>query len=110
MFRGTTSEIVGVVHGHIGIQLYADAVLLGDWSATILLQRPSHLVLAVSERTLLPILLEAAPLASLAERLRDEVSIVVHRLGGSAAIIEEERAAMESLCSRRRTAVRCSAL
>ena len=42
---------------------------LGDWYANVLFCRPQHLILCVSERTLLPLVIPAKPLASLEQRL-----------------------------------------
>jgi hypothetical protein len=43
--------------------------LLGDWYANILFARPEQLAVCVSERTLLPIVVPAAPASQLGQRL-----------------------------------------
>jgi hypothetical protein len=42
---------------------------LGDWYANLHVMRPAHLVLAVSERTLLPVLVPAKDIGGLPERI-----------------------------------------
>lgn len=70
--------------------------VLGDWYANILFHRPKHFVLCVSERTLLPVLIESAPLRTFAPRMRDAVVDHLEHLGIPQPRIEEEAAAMES--------------
>jgi uncharacterized protein DUF6933 len=55
--------------------------VLGEWYANLLFTRPKHLVLCVSERTLLPVLVEAADTGALAHRLRDAVTEVLRKIG-----------------------------
>lgn len=53
---------------------------LGDWYLNILFTRPYHLLLCTSERTLLPVLLPARDLDTLAVRLRQGLSEVLTAL------------------------------
>ena len=69
---------------------------LGDWYANLLFTRPVHLVLCVSERTLLPVLVPARELETLPFRLRRLVCDVLQAIGvPDHAIRLEERAMAE---------------
>lgn len=68
--------------------------LLGDWYAAVLAVRPQHLVLAVSERTLLPVVLPAREARTLARRLPAALAEVLTALGTARDDIEREVAAM----------------
>ncbi|MGI9089747.1 MAG: DUF6933 domain-containing protein [Gemmatimonadaceae bacterium] len=67
---------------------------LGDWYATLLFVRPRHLVLCVSERSRLAVLLEAAPLTTLAARFVPALREVLEALGVSDAAISREEQEM----------------
>ena len=47
----------------------APTTLLGDWYANVLVTRPQHLVLCISERTLLPVIMPAKGVGMLPVRL-----------------------------------------
>jgi hypothetical protein len=68
--------------------------VLGDWYANVLVTRPQHLVLCISERTLLPVVLPAKDAKSLPVRLAREVSSVLAALGVPPQAIKREQAAM----------------
>ena len=51
-------------HGEV-----APTTLLGDWYANVLVARPQHLVLCISERTLLPVIVPAKSAGALPTRL-----------------------------------------
>lgn len=68
---------------------------LGDWAANLIHLGRLQLVLAVNERTLLPVLVAAAPSATLVPRLRVGVRQVLGSLGVDRAHVEEEDAEME---------------
>src|SRR5262249_18056775 len=68
--------------------------VLGDWYATVIVTRPSHLVLGASERTLLPVVLVAAPSSTLVHRFREAVAGVVGALGVRSAAAAREIAEM----------------
>ena len=59
----------------------APTTTLGDWTATLIAARPSHLILCVSEVTLLPVVFEAAPLSGLVPRFRCAVAAALKALG-----------------------------
>jgi hypothetical protein len=67
---------------------------LGDWTATLVFARPAQLVVCVSERTLLPVLLPAAPLASLADRVPPAVAEMLHAIGVDPGVVAKELAEM----------------
>ena len=67
---------------------------LGDWYATILPMRPSHVVLLVSESTRLPVVLPARELSTLARRIPDAIGRVLRELGVDSSVIGEELEAM----------------
>ncbi len=56
---------------------------LGDWMATLVFARPVHLVVGVSEQTLLPVLLPAAPLSELPTRFARAVAQMLIAIGVS---------------------------
>jgi len=60
----------------------------------LLFTRPVHLVLCVSERTLLPVLLPARELATLGQRLAPAVSEVLRALGVPAQEVQDEERRM----------------
>jgi hypothetical protein len=70
---------------------------LGDWFATIVFDRKRHIVVCVSERTLLPVLLPAAPLSGLPARLGPAVADMLLAIGISGPTIEDEVAEMSPL-------------
>lgn len=57
--------------------------LLGDWYANVHLLRPAHLVLAVSERTLLPVVVPAREMRDLPERIALAAGDVLRAIGVS---------------------------
>jgi hypothetical protein len=72
--------------------------LLGDWYATILATRPSWLLLLASERTRLPVILPAGPLATVAERFGLALTSVLRDLHIDASAIMREVATMDAVC------------
>lgn len=67
---------------------------LGDWYANLLFTRPAHLVLCVSERTLLPALIPAREVRSVVPRLRGAVGELLLVLGVPEDAIRDEQEAM----------------
>ena len=68
--------------------------LLGDWYANLLHIGRLQLVLAVSERTFLPVVLPAAPVSSIVARLHSGVGDVLRALRLDIASIDRELAEM----------------
>ena len=55
----------------------ASSTLLGDWTANILFSRP-RVILLVSEKTLLPVVIPAAPMSGLLVRFVEQLGFVLH--------------------------------
>jgi hypothetical protein len=70
---------------------------LGDWYANLLHLGRTQLVLAVSERTFLPVVISAAPANTIAARLRDGVVDVLAALGVDSTSVNREVAEMETV-------------
>jgi hypothetical protein len=70
--------------------------LLGDWYANLFVCRPQHLVLCVSERTLLPMVLPAKDAKSLPSRFPEAVCEMLARLGIPSTAVDLERKEMHS--------------
>ncbi|MBL8325624.1 MAG: hypothetical protein JNJ89_11770 [Rubrivivax sp.] len=58
----------------------APTTLLGDWYASVLVTRPQHLVLCISERTLLPVVVPAKGIGTLPARLVEALSPILAAL------------------------------
>ena len=71
--------------------------LLGDWYANLLVCRPQHLVLCVSERTLLPVILPAKDASSLPLRFDEAVCEILTQIGIPSAAVDRERKEMQSV-------------
>jgi len=69
---------------------------LGNWYATALFWKPQA-VLAVNERSLLPLLLPLAPAATIAQRLPDALGPVLVALGIPEDLIDAELEAMREV-------------
>ena len=76
--------------------------VLGDWYANLLFCKPQQLVLCVSERTLLPVIIPAKDIHTLATRLSAAVSETLLALGVARDLAERERVEMQ-LCAFGRT-------
>ena len=77
---------------------------LGDYVATVVFARPAHIVIALSERTLLPVLLASAPGATLLARFPDRVAETLRAVGVRESAVVEEVEAMAPLRTGRTTA------
>lgn len=71
--------------------------VLGDWYANLLYRRPQQLVLAMNERSLLCVLVPAAPGDRLGQRLRDAVAEVLLEIGVPSPLVAAEMQAMEPM-------------
>jgi hypothetical protein len=69
----------------------------GDWYANLVHVGRLQLVLGVSERTFLPVVVPAAPIATVVPRLRLGVGQVLGAIGIAEADIEKEDAEMEDV-------------
>lgn len=70
---------------------------LGDWYANALNVGRVRLVLCVSERSLLPVILQAREYRTLRTRLLPEIGWMLERLGVAREVATAELAAMESM-------------
>ena len=84
----------------------ASTTLLGDWYANRIQMGRTPVVLAVSEKSLLSVLLPARGVAALPTSLPDAVAKVLAFLEIPEAILEEEVAAMREGCVVAKTASR----
>jgi hypothetical protein len=81
---------------------------LGDWYANLLFPPGGQVVLAVNERSLLPVLVPAAPATTLVARLGRVVEEVLLRISVPDAVVEAERREMGKCESGRPPAARSS--
>lgn len=70
---------------------------LGDWYAHLLFARPAQVVLAVSEQTLLPVLVPARDVEMLPGRVRLAVCDVLQAISVPEAAIRDEESAMSTV-------------
>ena len=70
---------------------------LGDWSANLLHVGRRQLVLAISERTFLPVVITAAPANTIVARLRVELTEILRAMSIEGATIDEELAEMANV-------------
>ena len=75
----------------------APSTVLGDWYANLLYTRPVQLVLAMSERSLLAVVVPAAPLRTLQERLRMQVEELLGAIGVPTECVAREVEAMREV-------------
>lgn len=68
----------------------APTTLLGDWYANVLVTRPQHLVLCISERTLLPVIVPAKSAGTLPARLLEALLPILATLAIPAASAQAE--------------------
>ena len=75
----------------------APSTVLGDWYANLLYTRPTQLVLAMSERSLLAVVVPAAPLQTLPDRLRTQVEELLGAIGVPPESVAREVEAMREV-------------
>lgn len=85
MGAGPSSEIV------------EPSTVLGDWYANLLHARPQQLVIAMSERSLLSVLVPARGAGEIGHRIRDAVGELLVAIGVPAALAAQETSAMEEI-------------
>lgn len=73
-----TRKLLDRIPGVIG-EPAPSTTVLGDWTANILFSRP-QVILLVSEKSLLPIVIPAAPMSGLVVRFVEQLSLVLHDL------------------------------
>ena len=70
---------------------------LGDWHANLVHVARQPLVLAVADRTLLPVVVRAAPRDSLLDRMRAAMAVQLGAIGVAPDAIDAEKAAMREV-------------
>jgi hypothetical protein len=71
--------------------------VLGDWYCNVAIIQKQHLIICVSQKTLLPIILPAKDPAHFPNRLRSELGEVLAKIGVSKEKIDVELAEMEEV-------------
>ena len=72
--------------------------VLGDWYANVLVVRPEHLILAVSERTMLPVVVTAKNVSRLPQRIAQAAQEVLLGIGVEPSLIAREIEEMQVAC------------
>ncbi|WP_074858405.1 DUF6933 domain-containing protein [Nitrosospira briensis] len=88
-----TKKLIDRIQEPIAAPVPTPTTRLGSWYATALFWRP-QLMLAVNERTLLPVLMPLAPAAAIAHRFPAQLATVLAAHGIDQGFIEREVAAM----------------
>jgi hypothetical protein len=78
------------------LDLAPTTTLLGDWFANVLIVRRQHLVLAVSERTMLPVVVRAADMRQLPTRIAEAVREILLAIGVAPQAVEREVVEMQT--------------
>jgi hypothetical protein len=94
--RCTQRLLTRIKAPHVDVAANEPTTRLGDWYANLLHLGRTQLVLAVSERTFLPVVISAAPANTIAPRLRDSVVDVLGALGVYSISVNREIAEMGS--------------
>ena len=76
----------------------APSTVLGDWYANILFSKPQHVVLCISERTLLPVVLPAKQPVGLPQRLSVALGEMLQVLGIPSGLVTRELEQMRQPC------------
>ena len=79
-------------------EVSAPSTVLGDWYANILFSKPQHVVLCISERTLLPLVLPAKQPSGLPQRLRLALEEMLQVLGIPPGLVARELEEMQHQC------------
>ena len=74
----------------------ATRTVLGDWYANVLVVRPEHLVLAVSERTMLPVVVPAKDVKRLPARIAAAARQILLAIEVAPELVEREVAEMQA--------------
>ena len=64
--------------------------VLGDWYANIVFTRPKHLIICISEKTLLPVVVAAEDIKRLPQRLASTTAEILRTIGVPPNEIEKE--------------------
>lgn len=93
--RGT-KKLRDRVKGPVAGADEASTTVLGDWFATALFWKP-QVALLVNSATFLPVFVELAPAATLADRIPGAIEAALRQRGVDDAFLAAERAAMEAV-------------
>jgi hypothetical protein len=85
-----TRKLLKYLHADALHSEVAPTTVLGDWYANLLFTRHLRLVICVSERSLLPVFVEAKNRSTFADRLREAVRSVMESIGVTRGLIEDE--------------------
>lgn len=91
-----TQRLLARAKPDLARNIFVPTTRLGDWYANLIHVGRLQLVLAVSERSFLPVVLPAAPVATWVPRFRVGVGAMLDALGVPSADIDRELAEMES--------------
>jgi hypothetical protein len=70
---------------------------LGDWYANLVFTRHSRLIICVSERSLLPVLVEARDFPSFIARFQEAVRSVLRHIGAASELLDSEAREMDQI-------------
>jgi hypothetical protein len=70
---------------------------LGDWYGNLLFTRRARLIICVSERSLLPVFVEARDPSSLISRFQERVLSVLRRMGAASDVLHSEAREMDQI-------------
>jgi len=70
---------------------------LGDWCANLLVTRRAQLIICISERSLLPVFVEAGPRSSFIPRFQAAVKTILGRIGASSGSLNSEAREMAQI-------------
>ena len=92
-----TARLAAKAHLRLADSPFQSTTRLGDWYAIDLSLGRHRLVVSVSELSRLAVVMNAAPYASIPERLPAAVSKVLHHIGAAPQVIEREIAEMGTI-------------
>lgn len=89
-----TRKLLTRLHAEPLPESHGPTTRLGDWYGNLLFRRGGQVVLLVNERSLLPVLMPAAPMVTLLARIPAAVGEIQTELGVPAEVVEAEVAEM----------------
>jgi hypothetical protein len=92
-----TQKLLGRVNAAPGLEPASPDTVLGDWYANLVRFGRTQLVLAVSERTLLPVVVPAKDGRTVARRVADALEPMLVSIGVPAEAVIAERDAMRDV-------------
>jgi len=92
-----TRKLLKYLHARVSSEGNHPTTGLGDWYANLLFTRHLRLVICVSERSLLPVFVEAKDRSSFAIRFQEQVRSVLECVGVPSYAVEREAHEMEQV-------------